>query len=269
MNWNAITAISARDLTLLRRNTGVLVPMIVVPIVLLVILIGATLFAARSGDLDLAVVQDLLVLLAGEQGSFAGADRGAQLAILLATYGAPPLLVIVPLVTSSVTATDSIAGERERGTIEGLLLAPISDRDLFVGKLIGALVPALLIGIVAQVCYLLAAGLILLPETGQMLAPTAPWLSIVLWFAPAFTTAALGLTVLVSARAKTVQSAFQISGIAVLPIVVLTVSQGTGLFVLRWWIALLVGAVMWAVAFVLIRTGARALSRERQIATLA
>ena len=50
----------------------------------------------------------------------------------------------------------------------------------------------------------------------------------VLWVGPAMAPISLGLTVLVSARVKTVQEAFQIAGIVVLPIVALVVSQAAG-----------------------------------------
>src|SRR4030095_4015904 len=47
-------------------------------------------------------------------------------------------IAVGALVTLLVSA-DAISGERERGTLEGLLLTPVSRRAIVLGKLIAAL----------------------------------------------------------------------------------------------------------------------------------
>jgi uncharacterized membrane protein SpoIIM required for sporulation/ABC-type transport system involved in multi-copper enzyme maturation permease subunit len=76
------------------------------------------------------------------------ADLGAQAAInFTTTYGTPliaerlvPFLLMVvgyfPITVSLVIALESFVGEKERGTIEPLLVTPLKDRQLFIGKLI-------------------------------------------------------------------------------------------------------------------------------------
>lgn len=76
------------------------------------------------------------------------ADLGAQAAInFTTTYGAPliaerlvPFLLMVvgyfPITVSLVIALESFVGEKERGTIEPLLVTPLKDWQLFTGKLI-------------------------------------------------------------------------------------------------------------------------------------
>ena len=76
------------------------------------------------------------------------ADLGAQAAInFTSTYGTPlvaerlvPFLLMVvgyfPITVSLVIALESFVGEKERGTIEPLLVTPLKDRQLFIGKLI-------------------------------------------------------------------------------------------------------------------------------------
>ena len=46
--------------------------------------------------------------------------------------------IAVGTLLALLVAADSISGERERGTLEGLLLAPVSRRQLAVGKLLAA-----------------------------------------------------------------------------------------------------------------------------------
>jgi uncharacterized membrane protein SpoIIM required for sporulation/ABC-type transport system involved in multi-copper enzyme maturation permease subunit len=76
------------------------------------------------------------------------ADLGAQAAInFTSTYGTPliaerlvPFLLMVvgyfPITVSLVIALESFVGEKERGTIEPLLVSPLKDWQLFSGKLI-------------------------------------------------------------------------------------------------------------------------------------
>jgi ABC-2 type transport system permease protein len=46
--------------------------------------------------------------------------------------------IAVGTLLALLVAADSVSGERERGTLEGLLLAPVSRRQLAVGKLLAA-----------------------------------------------------------------------------------------------------------------------------------
>jgi uncharacterized membrane protein SpoIIM required for sporulation/ABC-type transport system involved in multi-copper enzyme maturation permease subunit len=76
------------------------------------------------------------------------ADLGAQAAInFTQKYGTPlvaerlvPFLLMVvgyfPITVSLVIALESFVGEKERGTIEPLLVSPLKDWQLFLGKLI-------------------------------------------------------------------------------------------------------------------------------------
>ncbi len=267
MNRPAVIAIARRDLLSVLRNPGVSGPMIAVPIVLVAVTSLITGLASRLDQAPESLRRFLEALPTGVLPGIEGTN-GAALAALLATYIIPPLLVIVPLMAASVLATDSIAGERERGTLEGLLLTPASDREILVGKLLGALLPAAALGLLAHLAYAVVADLLLAPTLGRPVLPTLPWLVTVLWFGPAFTAAALGLVVIVSARARTVQAAYQVSGVCVLPLILVTIGQATGVLLLVWWVALLAGAVLWALAVVLVQLGARSLEREHQLVSL-
>ena len=81
-------------------------------------------------------------------------------------YGAPlvaerliPFLLLVvgffPISFCLVIALESFAGERERQSIEPLLAAPISNRQLYLGKMVAALVPPLLAAYLGIGVYLI------------------------------------------------------------------------------------------------------------------
>jgi ABC-2 type transport system permease protein len=267
VNRDVITAIARRDLLTVRRNTGVFVPMIIVPVVLVLVLPSAA-FAVSRVDEQLSAFDRILRLLPADVVDALPPDPGARLAVILATYVLPPLLLIIPLMVASVMATDSIAGERERDTFEGLLLAPVSDREIVAGKLLGALVPAFAVGLGSAALYACVVDALFWSVADGPILPTRTWLLTQLWMGPAFTTAALGLTVVISARAQSAQSASQVAGLAVLPLVLLTIGQLSGVVLVVWWVTLPLGAVLWLAAFVLVRLGARRLGSDRLLSSV-
>ena len=60
-------------------------------------------------------------------------------------------LFIMMAITVSATypATDTTAGERERGTLETLLTFPIKSRDIIVGKFLGVTVSSIITGLIS------------------------------------------------------------------------------------------------------------------------
>ena len=105
--------------------------------------------------------------------------------MLVLGYLLSPLLLVIPLMVSAVLAADAFAGEKERRTLERLLHLPITDRDLFLAKVLSAFVPALAITWVG--CHRLR-------RRGQhrRLAGHAPglraftqWMVMIVWVAPA------------------------------------------------------------------------------------
>jgi len=98
-----------------------------------------------------------------------------------------PLILIVMTITGAIyPAIDLTAGERERGTLETLMVAPVPTVDLIAGKF----VVVTLIGLMSAVLNLLSVGgTIWISGLGSMLAPGAdfvfplsalPWILLLL-----------------------------------------------------------------------------------------
>lgn len=261
-NWRAIWAVVRRDLRVVRGSRAVMGPLLIMPAMFVVVFPFLASLVARvvvpPGDLAEVTQAAPPELMDGLPG-----PAGATVAAFFLIYLLPPFTLIVPLVAVMVLATDAIAGERERGTLEALLLAPMTDRELLIAKLGSALLPALAISGGGQAVYLLITDAMMWPYAHGPLLPTLHWALIAFWLGPALSAAALALAVLISARTRTVQGAQQIAGLAVLPTVALVVGQFTGLLFLSTWLSLVVGAVLLAVAAILVRLGTRALTRDR------
>ncbi len=67
-------------------------------------------------------------------------------------------LFIIMAITVSATypATDTTAGERERGTLETLLTFPIKSKDIIVGKFLGVTVSSIITGIISLALAILS-----------------------------------------------------------------------------------------------------------------
>lgn len=262
MNRGAVLAIARRDLRVVTRSRAVLIPIVVVPLVLLVIPPLVLLLGAGSPELLAAELQPLLARFATRLPALPS-EPGQQAVVLILVYVFAPLFLLVPIMVASVTAADSVVGERERQTLEGLLHSPTTNRELFIGKLLAPWILAVLVALVSVVCYGIVANLVLdrygLPPS----FPNRVWAVLVLWVAPAAAGLGLGLIVLVSGRVKTFQEASQISGIVVVPVVGMVIAQGAG--VLLFDVALLVGlgCVLWLLTLLTMRIAGRRFQRDR------
>jgi len=260
-----IMAIARRDLITAFRSPGVVAPMIIVPVVFSIVLPLASFAISKTEDeLPLGSFVDLLpdIQLA------AGASDSAHLALALARFVLPTLLIVVPLMVVSVLASDSIAGENERGTLEGLLLTPASNREIFLGKVVSALAPAMAVHLVTSTMYAVMVNLLLSSQVEGLVLPTWSWLALIWFVGPAFAVATLGLTVIISARADSVAAANQISAVAILPILLMVIGQVGGVALLSGWLVLAIGLALTVGAAVLMQLGARSLDRDRLVAGL-
>jgi ABC-type multidrug transport system permease subunit len=128
-----------------------------------------------------------------------------------ATYVVPGLVGVILTMTMVMLTAMAVARERERGTLEQLIVSPVRRGELVVGKIL----PYIAIGYV-QVSLILLCGRIMfgVPLVGSLLLLYA--------MAFVFITASLGVGLLFSTLARTQQQAMQMSFFFFLPNVLLS-----------------------------------------------
>jgi ABC-type Na+ efflux pump permease subunit len=271
-NWRAMRAIMRKDLKQVFQNKMVWLPMVIVPAILLVLFPGVAVVLPRLLDPAELEFEDLGRLLKGLPPQFQTMLRGLsvsqQFTVLMANFPFAPMFLIIPLMVSSILGADSFAGEKERKTLEGLLYTPISDTELFLAKVLIALIPAMVVNVASFVLYGLVVNLAGYHLVGRVFFPTAPWWPLVFWLGPAVSVAGLGATVLMSSKAKTFMEAQQASGMLVLPILFLMIGQLSGLFFLSVELILLIGLSVWGIGLWLIWIGSKTFSRGELIARI-
>ncbi len=261
VDWHAVRAVMAKDVTAVTRSKAVVLPMLLLPAVMLLglpVVVG--IIAASSTPLN--VDQLLSGMPANLAHPITSLPERQQSVVLVLGYLIAPLFLIIPLMVSAVLAADAFAGEKERRTIETLLHLPISNRDLYLAKLLGAFVPAVAISWIGFACYLVVGNAAAWPVMHRIFLPTWLWVAVILWLAPAVAAFGLGIMVRVSARARTSQEANQLGGTVILPLVLAIVAQTSVLLLAELWITMAIGAVVWVIAVVLNLRGAKRFARD-------
>ena len=150
--------------------------------------------------------------------------------------------------------------------MESLLHLPATDREIYLAKMLTAFGPAVAVSWVGFVVFAVLSNAVAWPVMHRVFVPTSLWLVMILWVAPAVAALGLGIMVRVSARTRTTQEANQLGGTVILPLIVLTLGQATGLLLVDLTVAIAIGAVTWLVALWLNVRGARRFSRDQMAA---
>lgn len=267
LDRRAIQAVIAKDITAVRRSKAVVLPMLLLPAVMLIGLpIALAVLAANTAPADLS--QFLGALPDDLAEPITRLPSAQQPLVLVLGYLIAPLFLIVPLMVSAVLAADAFAGEKERRTIETLMHLPISDRDLYLAKLLSAFIPSVGIAWIGFLSYLVVSNTASWPVMHRVFLPTRLWMVVIFWLAPAVAALGLGVMVRVSARATTSQEANQLGGAVILPLVFAVVGQTSTLLLADMWVSFIAGLVVWIVAIWLNVRGARRFTRDRLSATL-
>jgi ABC-2 type transport system permease protein len=162
-----------------------------------------------------------------------------------------------------VIAADSFAGEKERKTLEALLYTPTSDRELYIAKLLGPWLASIAVSLISWAVYAVIVNVLAAGDVGRPVALTTLWAIILFWLGPAVGALAIAILVVISARVRGFQEAYQLGGVVVLPVVLLLVAQLLGAIVLDARLAVLIGAVVWATAATVLLVASRGFRRER------
>lgn len=253
-------AVFWKDFLDLRRNPSLLLAMAALPMVLVVVpMIVVWTYVRDPNDTNLRVLA-----LYYDPSLPLGANAGRFLVerTLLDWFG---MFLVMPVFVPILISSQSVAGEKERRTLEPLLASPVTAVELVAGKSLASLVPAVLITWVAFALLCVGVDVVAWPLGQGLLMPNSLWLFGVVVLAPLFAFFGNGVAVLISARVADARTAQQLSALVVLPLVGLVAGQvagflnaGPGYYALQGAVVLLLdAALLWA--------SIRLLERERLI----
>ena len=274
MNWRSIWAIALKDLKEVRQNKAAWIPAVVLPVIFAIVfpLIFSVLPQVMPVDdleQELGDMQMLLNNLPDAvQVVFNGLKLEQMFTVYFTAFLLAPLFLIMPLMFSSVVGADSFVGERERKTMEALLYSPTTDVELFFGKILAAVIPAISLSWLTYLIYMVVVNAGSFNLFGRIWFPLAPWWPMMFWVTPAFALFGISATVIISTRVKTFMEAYQLTGSLVVVVLALVVGQATGVLFLGVGAMFLIGTLLWIVDAVLIYFGLRIFNRSSLIAKL-
>lgn len=256
MNRQRVRAVIRKDWLEVRRNTQVVGSLVAVPLVFAVVIPAAVALLGSSTVLTTSIngMQSFLDHL--PTGVVPPDLTDAQTVVYaVLVYFMAPFFLVIPVMVASITASSSFVGEKERGTIEGLLYTPLTNRELVMGKVLGSLIPSVALTWISFVAYTAVACTLGARAVGRQFFPTWSWAVLVVALVPLIGFLATALIVAVSGRSTTMQGAQGTAMFIVFPILALIVGQATGLMLVdiaAVLVAVPVLLVIDAVAFVLV-----------------
>lgn len=245
-------ALITKDLKELIRNKQVFLPMLIVPILLMIIIPSVVVIPTLFTGTNLNALEDMRAIINRLPKEIQMLKPGQLILKISLEYFFPSFFMMIPLMTSSIIGASSFVGEKEHKTMETLLYCPISIKELFFSKLIGVFILSYSITLLASIFFGIIINIGGILHFSQLIFPNVKWLLILFWLSPAVLCFGLIFMVLISARAETFQGAQQMSGFIILPVVLLIVSQFSGLFLLNNLIVFISGAVFFIVDYLLI-----------------
>ncbi len=127
----------------------------------------------------------------------------------IVNYG---FLFIIMAITISATypATDTTAGEKERGTLETLLTFPIKSKDIIVGKFLSVSLSSIITGVISLILMLVSlayanSSFEIYKDTNLMLSPSSLIFAIVVIIA--YSLLISGLCIAIASKSKTFKEA--------------------------------------------------------------
>ncbi len=247
----------------------VLLPMIAVPIVMAVFLPAVMIIAVGTAGTDMINgVEQMEKLIPSYTFPADVSELTHRLLYIFLNFSFLPLFLMIPLMVSSIIAANAVVGEKERGTLETLLYTPITNREFITGKLLAAFLPGALIAPAAFVLYWGTSNILSHVYFGLSLVGSPVWIPTLLLLSPAVSLLGLGVSLLVSIKAKSFLEAQQVSAMVVIPLVALMIAQVSGLLVLNMLYLLLISAVLLLFDYLLIARLIPRFDRELVISRL-
>ena len=274
MKLRNIIAIAKKDWIEVRQNKYAWIPMLIIPLIFVVVLpLVFTLVIPAlqvnpqdviSSDQDIEFFVDRMPESLSRYIDF---DKPMEsMIVIMLGFMLAPMFLILPLMYSTVIASESFAGERERKTIEALLYTSASDADLLLGKLAVAAIPALAVTWLGFAVYTLILNIAPFAYFQRIWFPLPTWWPLIFWITPAVVVFGIALTVIISARVQNFLGTYQSSSSVVLLVVALFAGQMSGVLYLSVGVEMIIGLLIWVADAILAVYAVKSFNRKSLLA---
>lgn len=207
------------------RNRQVFWLYVLLPLLFTILTVGLIAGATLAVELGARVASDFTDWIAKVQQAMPELQgRPLPLAVATAFYRQVSLLfLLIPVALTTIAGAYSVVGEKTQKTLEPLLATPATDLELFLGKALGLLIPAVVVTTVAGLFVSLAVALFTYFHFGAALLPDVSWLLVLLVISPLVVFLGILTSLAISSRAADAQAAQQVAGLLTTPLILLFV----------------------------------------------
>ncbi|NJL04652.1 MAG: ABC transporter permease subunit [Chloroflexaceae bacterium] len=170
------------------------------------------------------------------------------------------IIGFVPASFALITALESFVGERERNSLEPLLASPISDQNLYLSKLMAALIVPLFTCVLAMLLF--TSGMALAQPSLYSVAMTPLRVLLLFSIIVIITMLMVAAAVIISSHTSSLRAANLLASFVLVPIAIAIQIQAVFLIANRWDIVLATAVALAVVMVALIRTGLSIFNRE-------
>lgn len=246
-------ALIYKDINEITSSKRVILPMTIVPIILIVIMpIGLFIGVNFIGN-DSSMITKLAPLIKKLPSEYGSYSQSQLLIKVMINFMFPSYFLIIPIMCSGVIGASSFVGEKEHKTLESLLYTPISMEQLLRAKILGVLIPSYVITLISFLVFGVICNIGGFMYFGGIIFPDIAWLIIIFWISPAINLLSLIFTVMVSAKSETFQEAQQVSGLLVLPVILVLIGQMTGVLLISNLVMFMAGGIILILDYILIK----------------
>jgi len=227
MAMTRVRALLAKELLDLARNRLALLPVGLITTLSLVLPFGIAVAIPMYTGQELGSDADL-VRVSAVAGAHDSLTPSARVQLFLFQQFLM-LFLLTPITGAMALASHAVIGEKQARTLEPLLATPVTTGELLLAKILGALLPTLVISLAGLALYL--GGIVAMAAPGvaasMLNARTA---ALVLWVGPAAALVSLQSAIIISSRVNDVRTAQQFGVLIIIPLAGALVAQFTGAF---------------------------------------
>jgi ABC-type transport system involved in multi-copper enzyme maturation permease subunit len=127
-------------------------------------------------------------------------------------------MLAIPVLTPTILAAYSVAGERQQGSIEPVLTTPVPSEEFLLGKALAALVPSVVVAYVVYAIFLACVLVLAQPDVASAIVKV-PDIIAQLLLTPLLAGWSIWVGIAISVRSSDVRVAQQLSLLANLPLI--------------------------------------------------
>jgi len=243
-------AIIKKDILSITANKRMLTVLITVPLVMIVVLPIMFILIVMLSPVDSPDMMQLIQMMGSSYPeSFNLSDNIQYMLINIILNNVIPIFfILIPVMASSVMASGSFVGEKEKSTLETLLYCPLPLKKIFNAKILASFLLSMSVSVISFIVMIIVTEILFFALTESLITLNINWLIILLLVSPASAIISINLIVRNSAKAQSSEEAQQSSLFLVLPVILLVVGQFTGIMMISVKLFLLIAAVLAIIA---------------------